>query len=450
MIMVGGYGKLGAPLSLISALARSPAKDLTIVCGIASCPERGSAIQELIEAKKVSKLITSSVGENQLILDQFKKGELAIELLPMGTLAEKTRSGGFGIPGFYSSVGIGTFHEEGGVPMKYSKEGVITDVNLPLEKREFHGREYLFERTLLGDYSLIKTWKADNKGNCLLKLAARNFNPDMASAGKICIAEAEEIVEPGKVDGDDVHISGIFVHKLVKAESKEPNYPDNGTCPVGDCKKKESIVRRAAQEIKNGNYVVLGCGLPKAIERFVPESVDVHYFYPETGVFGGVRKGKHVPNVTDKSMLPLGLRKNAAIVKVSDGFCALRGSHINNIFVEAFQVSAKGDLANIEKGDCTLPCVGAKMDLASPGPRSALVALMELETNGKCNLLKQCTYKLSGKGCVSKLITDVGVFEFKKDGVHLTEIASGVNADTVKGKVPFELKVATNLKNMTG
>jgi 3-oxoacid CoA-transferase len=448
--MVGGYGKLGAPLSLISALASSPAKNLTIVCGIASCSERGSAIQELIEAKKVSRLITSSVGENQLILDQFKKGELAVEILPMGTLAEKARSGGFGIPGFYSSVGIGTFHEEGGLPVKYSKEGVITDVNLPLEKREFHGRDCLFERTFLGDYALIKAWKADNKGNCLLNLAARNFNPDMACAGKICIAEAEEIVEPGQLDGDDIHISGIFVHRVVKAASKEPNYADNGTCPIGNDKKKEAIVKRAAQEIKNGQYVILGCGLPKAIERFISESIDVHYFYPETGVFGGIRKGKHQANVTDRCMLPLGLRKNAAIVKASDGFCALRGSHINNIFVEAYQVSASGDLANIEKGDRILPSVGANMDLTSPGPRSALVALMELETNGKCNLLKQCTYRLSGKNCVSKLITDVGVFEFKKDGVHLTEIAAGVNADTVKGKVPFELKVANDLKNMTG
>eukprot|EP00826_Nyctotherus_ovalis_P008270 TRINITY_DN12137_c0_g6_i1.p1 TRINITY_DN12137_c0_g6~~TRINITY_DN12137_c0_g6_i1.p1 ORF type:complete len:450 (-),score=152.07 TRINITY_DN12137_c0_g6_i1:86-1435(-) len=448
MVMVGGYGKLGAPLSLISALARTPAKDLTIVCGIASCPERGSAIQELVEARKVARLITSSVGENQVIIDQFKKGELAIELLPMGTLAEKVRSGGFGIPGFYSSVGIGSFHEEGGLPMKYSKEGVITDVNLPLEKRDFRGREFLFERTLLGDYALVKTWKADSKGNCLLKMAARNFNPDMATAGKVCIAEAEEIVEPGQVGGDDIHISGIFIHKVVKAASKEPNYPDNGTCPVGNCKRKEAIVKRAAQEIKNGQYVVLGTGLPKAIERFAPDSIDVHYFYPETGVFGGVRKGKHTANVTDCCMLPLGLRKNAAIVKVSDGFCALRGSHINSIFVEAYQVSANGDLANLDKGNCVLPSVGAKMDLASPGPRSALVALMELETDGKCNLLKQCTYRLTGKACVSKLITDVGVFEFKKDGVHLTEIASGVNAETVKGKVPFELKVATNLKSM--
>lgn len=446
--MIGGYGKLGAPLSLINALARSPTKNLTIVCGIASCPEKGSAIQELLEKKKIDKLITSSVGENPLILDQFKKGDLTIELFPMGTLAEKTRSGGFGIPAFYSAVGIGTYHEEGGVPMKYSKDGVITDVNLALEKRQFNGRDYLLEKTILADYSFIKTWKADKKGNCSLKLGSRNFNPDMATAGKICIAEAEEIVEPGLIDGDDIQISSIFVHRLVQANNKEPDYNQKECCPVGKSKGREIIAKRAAQEINLGDYVVLGCGLPKAIEYFAPDSLDIHYVYPETGIFGGIKKGKPLPRVTDGCLVPMGLRKNSVIVKASDGFCAIRGSHMNNIFVEAYQISERGDLANIEKGDKVLPSPGSQMDLAAAGPRTPIIALMELESEGKCNLLKKCSYRLTGKECISKLITDKCVFEFKYDGMHLTEVAPGVSANDIKNIVKLDFKVEPKLKTM--
>ncbi len=452
MVLVGGYGKLGAPQNLLKAVARSQAKNLTIVCGMAACPKKGSAVEELLEKKKVSKLITSVVGENSLAVEQYKKGELEVELLPMGTLAERARSGGFGIPAYYSPVGVGTFHEEGGVPTKYAKDGkTVLAVNLAKEKRQFRGREYLLEKTFLGDYALVKAWKADTKGNCILKLGARNFNPDMAIAGKVCIVEADEVVEAGQLDGDDVHIAGIFVHKVVKApsESFEPKCDGGCSMEAGESKEaRERIVKRAAQEVKSGNFVVVGCGLPKAIERFVPESTDVHYVFPETGIFGGARKGEHMANVADGCLKPIGLRKNASIVKASDGFCALRGNHLNMIFTEAYQVSEDGDLASFDDGKKVLPSPGMDMDLAAAAPITPLVAMMQLTTEGKPNLVKKCTYRVAGRKCVSKLITDMGVFEFKADGMHLTEIAPGVEVDAIKSKTPCTFKVAPNLKTM--
>ena len=274
MVMVGGYGKLGAPHNLLNAVAKSQAKNLTLVCGIAACAERGSAIQGLLEKKKVAKLITASVGDNPLVIEQFKKGELEVQLMPMGTIAEKARSGGFGIPAFYSSVGVGTFHEEGGVPTKYAKDGkTVLSVNLAPETRQFKGRDYILERSFLGDYALVKAWKADTKGNCILKLANRNFNPDMATAGKVCIVEAEEIVEAGQLDGDDIHIAGIFVHKVVKAPHTPLDLKCNGECKMGCGENKparEMIAKRAAQEIKSGSYVVLGPGLAKSIHMHTP------------------------------------------------------------------------------------------------------------------------------------------------------------------------------------
>ena len=453
MLMVGGYGKLGAPHSLLAALAKTSAKNLTVVCGIAACAEKGSAIQGLLEKNKVSKLITASVGENPLVIEQFKKGQLEVELQPLGTIAEKARSGGFGIPAFYSPVGVGTFHEEGGVPTKYSKNGkVVESVNLAKEKRQFQGRDYLLERTFLGDYALVKAWKADTKGNCILKLATRNMNPDMATSGKVCIVEAEEIVEAGQFNGDDIHIAGIFVHKVVQAPNVPTDLACTGGCPLGSGetkKAREMIAKRAAQEIKSGSYVALGCDLSKAVEMYVPDSFDVHYVYPATGVFGGKRNAEHLPELADNCLTPIGLRKNGSIVKVSDAFAALRGNHMGLIVTEAYQVSQNGDLANIEKGDKVFPSPGVKIDLAAAAPATPMIAMMEMTTDGKPNLVKSCTYKLSGKKCVSKLITDMGVFEFKADGMYLTEIAPGVQVDQIKAKTPCEFKVCPCLKTMS-
>eukprot|EP00826_Nyctotherus_ovalis_P000786 TRINITY_DN10041_c0_g1_i14.p1 TRINITY_DN10041_c0_g1~~TRINITY_DN10041_c0_g1_i14.p1 ORF type:complete len:366 (-),score=80.90 TRINITY_DN10041_c0_g1_i14:136-1233(-) len=363
----------------------------------------------------------------------------------MGTLAEKVRSGGFGVPAFFSPVGLDTFHELGGVPTKYS-QGKIAATSPSLQRQHSSGRDFLFEKTILGDYSLVKAWKADTIGNCIMKLARRNFNPDMGVAGKMCIVEAEEIVQPGEINGDDVNFSNIFVHRVVKAPNLEPEFKDKGRRSLG--KGQELMARQAAKEIRLGDYVVLSAGLPAAIEQYVPADVNVHYVYPETGVFGGIRKEPYIAGVTDGCLLPLSLHKNGAIVSGSYGFTAIRGGRVSRIFTEAYQVSAEGDLANIEKGDKFLPSPGSCIDLAAAAYKTPLVALMELESNGKCNIVKKCDYKISGRKCVSKLITDMAVFDFKKDGIHLTEIVPGTKPEDIKAKIPFEIKVDSNIKTM--
>jgi 3-oxoacid CoA-transferase len=314
----------------------------------------------------------------------------------------------------------------------------------------FQGKEFLLERTLLGDYALIKAWKADTKGNCVLKLANRNLNPDMATAGKICIVEADEIVEMGQIDGDDIHIAGIFVHRVVKSTPNPELNCGAHTCPVGTGsagKIHEMMLKRAAKEIKNGNYVVFGCGMPKALGKFIPSDLDVHVVIPETGIFGAVHKcGDKVNDLADACLTPVELRKNAAITKVSDAFAGLRGGHFHKFFSEAYQVSEHGDLANIEKGDKLFPSPGITMDLATA--QTPIVALMEMSSNGKPNLVKECTYKVSGKKCVSKLVTDMGVFEFRADGLTLIETAPDVTVDAIKAKTPVAFKVAADLKQM--
>jgi 3-oxoacid CoA-transferase len=452
--MVGGYGKLGAPFTLLNAMQKVEAKDLTVVCGVAACTSKLSALRGLLEGKKVKKLITSNIQENELILDLFKKGELEIQLEPMGTLAEKVRSGGFGIPAFYSHIGIGTFIENGGVPTKLAKNGkTILAVNLAKQKRMFNGKECLLEKTISGDYSLVKAWKADAKGNCVLKLGNRNFNPDMATSGKVCIVEADEIVEVGALDGDDIHIPGIFVHKVVKSVPM-PHTCMIQACPMGTGEvkaKRELMAKRAAQELKEGAYVVLGNGLPKAVEHYMKPELDVHFVIPETGILGG----RHLPleertgfagDLLDGALQPQKLRKNACIVKASDGFAGLRGNHMDLFIVDGFQVSEEGDLANIQKAGEVLPSPGVNIDLATSGTK--VVVLMEMATNGKPNLVKSCNLKVSGKKCVSKLITDMGVFEFRAGKLTLVEVAEGVTPEQVKNSTPCSFKVAADLKKM--
>jgi 3-oxoacid CoA-transferase len=438
-------------------LARHSAKNLTVVCGSAACPAKGSAIQELLTQKKIKKLITSNVGDNPAIIDLFKKGQLEVVLEAMGTLAEKVRSGGYGIPAFYSHIGVGTFLEEGGVPTKYSADGkVILSVNLAKEKRDFKGKEFLLEKTLLGDFSLVKAWKADTKGNCILKQAQRNFNPDMAIAGKVCIVEADEICEAGAFDGDDIHLPGIFVHKVIKS-CQAPTSAGSCTmmaCPLGTGavkKVREMMVKRAAEEIKIGAYVVLGNGLPKAVEQFMKADKDAHIVCPETGIFGALSTAHDAKKVCTGELVdgcynPVKLRKHAAIAKTSDTFASIRGGHLDLFVVDGFQVSENGDLANLEKGDKVFPSPGVNMDLA--GTSTRLVTLMEMQTNGKPNLLPNCTYKITGKKCVSMLITDMGVFEFRADGLTLTELAPGATADKIKSMTPCKFKVASNLKTI--
>lgn len=166
------------------------------------------ALGLLLQTKQIKKMISSYVGENKVFEKQYLTGELEVELTPQGTLAEKLRAGGAGIPAFYTPTAYGTNIHTGGVPVKYNADGSVAIESKPKESREFNGRHYVLEESIRGDYSLVKAWKGDKQGNLVFKATARNFNPDCAKAGKICIAEVEELVEVGEIPPDQVHLPG--------------------------------------------------------------------------------------------------------------------------------------------------------------------------------------------------------------------------------------------------
>lgn len=195
LLAVGGFGLCGIPEALINALRDSQVKDLTVISNNAGVD--GFGLGQLLETRQIRKMISSYVGENKEFERQYLAGELELEFTPQGTLAEKLRAGGAGIPAFFTKTGVGTVVAEG------------------KELREFDGQTYVMERALVPDVALVKAYKADKSGNLIFRRTARNFNPAAAMAGRMTVVEVEEIVETGHFDPDDVHLPGIYVHRIV-------------------------------------------------------------------------------------------------------------------------------------------------------------------------------------------------------------------------------------------
>ena len=201
LLAIGGFGLCGIPEALILALRDSGARDLTVASNNAGVDNWGLGL--LLQTRQIRKMISSYVGENAEFERQFLQGELEVEFCPQGTLAERMRAGGAGIPGFYTRTGVGTLVAEG------------------KEHKDFDGHTYLLERGIVADLALVKAWKADTAGNLLFRRTARNFNPMAATCGRITIAEAEIIVQAGELDPDEIHTPGIFVHRLVHNPAPE-------------------------------------------------------------------------------------------------------------------------------------------------------------------------------------------------------------------------------------
>lgn len=196
LIAAGGFGLCGIPELLIDAIVKSGVKDLTVASNNAGVD--GFGLGKLLDTRQIRKMMSSYVGENAEFMRQYLSGELELEFNPQGTLAERMRAGGAGIPGFYTKTGVGTRIAEG------------------KEVKEFDGEEYILERGIFADLSIVKAWKADDTGNLVFRKTARNFNPPAAMCGRVCVAEVEEIVPRGSLDPDLIHLPGIYVHRIVQ------------------------------------------------------------------------------------------------------------------------------------------------------------------------------------------------------------------------------------------
>jgi 3-oxoacid CoA-transferase subunit A len=215
-LAVGGFGLCGIPSTLIAALVDTGTDGLRVVSNNCGVDDWGLGL--LLRAGRIARMTSSYVGENKEFARQYLAGELEVELTPQGTLAERLRAGGSGIPAFFTPAGVGTQVETGGLPWRYAADGGVALASPPKEVREFGGRRYLLEPAITADFALVRAELADRHGNLVFHAAARNFNPLAAMAGRTTLVEAERIVEPGEIPPDAVHLPGVYVDRIVQAD----------------------------------------------------------------------------------------------------------------------------------------------------------------------------------------------------------------------------------------
>ncbi|MEP6823025.1 MAG: 3-oxoacid CoA-transferase subunit B [Chthoniobacterales bacterium] len=432
-IAAGGFGLCGIPENLIAALHESGVKGLTIVGNNAGVDGFGMGV--LLTTRQVKKVMASYVGENKEFERQVLANELELELIPQGTLAERLRAGGAGIPGFYTRTGFATKLTEG------------------KETKKFDGKDYVLEPGIKADVSLVKAWKGDTSGNLVFRKTSRNFNPMIATCGKVCIAEVEKLVEPGELEPDQIHTAGIFVDRIIQGKSYEKRI-EFRTVQGGGLKKaspvRELMAQRAAQELRDGYYVNLGIGIPTLVANYIPEGMNVT-LQSENGLLGigpFPTEDEVDADLINAGKQTITTMPGSAFFSSAESFAMIRGGHIDLAILGALEVTDQGDIANWMVPGKMVKGPGGAMDLVAGVKR--VVAVMEhCAKDGSSKILQKCTLPITGLGVVNLIITDLCVFEVKEGGgLVLTEIHSDASVEDIRAKTEAPFEVA--LQEMTG
>ncbi|KIL86615.1 hypothetical protein FAVG1_09870 [Fusarium avenaceum] len=458
-LLSSGFGLCGVADTLIGALnrrGRDSLNSLTAVSNNAGVEGKGG-LAVLTSAGQVDRLVLSYLGNNKVLEKKYLTGELAIELCPQGTLAERIRAAGAGIPAFFTPTAA-----HGEIPVRLDKSGAVVEKGRKRETREFNGRTFLMETALEGDVAIIRAWKVDKEGNCVFRYATKAFGPLMAKAAKLTIVEAENIVEAGEIDPNDVDLPGIFVDRIVPSTAEKnievlklredgKDGPPKATNEAQE--RRNRIARRASKELKPGYYVNLGVGIPTLAVSFLPPDSTVH-IQSENGILGmGAypTKDEVDADIINAGKETVTLVPGASVFDSAESFGMIRGGHVDVSILGALQVSAVGDLANYMIPGKVFKGMGGAMDLvANPDNTKIVVATDHCAKDGSSKIKQQCTLPLTGARVVSTIITDLCVFEVDREQgtLTLTELAPGVTVEEVRSKTDADFLEADELKQM--
>ncbi|HUI26541.1 MAG TPA: 3-oxoacid CoA-transferase subunit B, partial [Candidatus Kryptonia bacterium] len=433
--------------SLIAALQAHGSRALTIIC---NTPGVGpTSPQRLAQSGQIRKLIASFAAyptRPTPVEAAIKRGEIALELVPQGTLVERVRAGGAGLAAFYTPTSVGT------------------EIARGKEERVFNGRRYVLETALRADFAVIRAARADRNGNLIFRGAGRNFHPIFATAARVTIAEVDEIVEPGMLDPEQIVTPGIFVDRVVRCERpldvqairelsrrygkqwdievRRRTVGPQGIPP-------DLMARKAARLLRRGEYVNLGLGLPTLISNCIDPADDIT-LHSENGMLGFgplVMDGSEDVDLYNASGQLVRLQPGASFFHSSDAFAMARSGRVTTVVLGGFQVSAAGDLANWNVPATGVGGIGGAMDLAAGGTR-IVVVMFHLTREGASKLVERCSYPLTAIGCVATIVTDLAVIDVDRDGFLLRELAPGVGADEVRQVTAAALRVAADIRPM--
>ena len=413
-IIVGGFGMTGNPVHLLHALAETGTSDLTYVANNVGEPGLGGG--RLLRNGQIRKAVGSYFTSNPEVVRAFQSGALEVELLPQGSLGEAIRAGGSGIGGFFTPAAAGTLLADG------------------RETRRIDGREMVLVSPIRGDVSLVRAWKADAAGNLRYRMTERNFNQAAATASRLVVAEAEEVVPVGSLDPDDVHTPGCYVDCLVEARIRPEQLGSSVSVAASPKRVDEArmnMARAAFAELRSGDVVNLGIGIPTLVADLIgpDDGIVLHSENGMLGVGPEPESGGAMDYPVNAGKVPVTAMPGASYFDTAESFAMIRGGHVDVAIMGGLQVDQSGNLANWALPGRALG-VGGAMDLASGADR-LIVTMFHADRRGNSKVLRRCDLPLTASNVVDVLVTDLAVFRFEGGRMTLVGLMPGVTRSRV-------------------
>ena len=417
-LLVGGFGMTGNPVHLLHAIAKTATKELTYIGNNVGEPNLGGG--RMLRQGQIKKAIGSFFTSNPEAVAAAQLGKIAFELIPQGSLAEAIRAGGAGIGGFYTPTAAGT---------------MLADGN---EVREINGRLHTFVPAIHGNVALIRAWRADTAGNLVYRMTENNFNKAIATAADLVIAEVEEIVPVGTLKSEDIHTPCAYVDYLVQAHTTLEELGSSASIDNGTKKSdpmRMQIARRALAELRSGDVVNLGVGIPTLVADLISPKQGI-IMHTENGMLGvgpAPEAGGAMDYPVNAGKIPVTALSGSSYFDSADSFAMIRGGHIDVAIMGGLQVDETGNLANWAVPGKPLLGVGGAMDLAS-GAKRLIVTMTHTNRRGDPKIVPQCTLPLTAVGKVSMIITELAVFTFENGKLELIELMPGKSLEEVSKK----------------